>query len=321
MRRFWGLRATAAVTLLAVALQSVALAQPSDFCPLVPQTRRPFKPANDGRYITLTAGVPASIEYRLKHAKPTDIVLVDGPTLSDTRVRDALGTSRAQVVLKTDQTPDRVAQLLSRPVAATEIIAAIPSSGQGVEAMYGLTGEAQARALRHFRENVAKPMIAGIPSVTVASEKPRVGTIASFIERRARTSTPESPLIVIGHNENGMLLLPDGSSLEIAKIQSLGSESNRPVLVLSCETMASVASAGMASTRRFGFDELAAALSTARARVLQRDAPQLGHLIQELNISLNNETGKTQRRVRVAFAVVGGALIIVAIVLAFQDDE
>src|SRR5688572_17915324 len=98
-------RITAAI-LVGLLAQPYALAQSGDFCPIVPQTkaRKLFSPAG-GKFIALTATLPESVQYRLKYASTRDLVLVDAEALKSERARDALQTSRAQVVLKTAEAP------------------------------------------------------------------------------------------------------------------------------------------------------------------------------------------------------------------------
>ena len=313
-----------ALILVATLAGSPLLAQTGSFCPIIPQTKpqRVYTPAGGGRFITLAGAIPDSVQYRLRYATEKDLVLVDAESLKSERARNGLKSSRAQVVLTTDRAPDAVARLLSVRVANAETIAAIPASGLGVESMYGLKGDAQQRALRHFQERVEKPL-AALPNTSVVTERTPTGgaTIADLVQRKARTGSPDKPLVVVGHNENGVLLFPDNSKLEIARIQSLGTSNQRPVLVLSCETMAGVAAPGLATTRRFGFDEIASALSVATKRTAQTPDAQLGTLIQELNVGLNQNSGKSGRFIRIAFAVVGSGLIIVAVLLLLDDDE
>jgi hypothetical protein len=129
--------------------------------------------------------------------------------------------------------------------------------------------------------------------------------------------------VVVGHNESGVLKLPDGTSVAIADLASASTNSGRPVLVLSCDTAAvDVRAAGFVTTRPLYFNEIATALKAALTPQRGAKGTTVGGFVRDINIGLaSSEKDGSRTRIIAAVALIGAGLLAAVVIGELLCDQ
>src|SRR5262249_7642317 len=152
-----------------------------------------------------------------------------------------------------------------------------------------------------------------LPNTLVLASGAKGMTIRERLLNEASAKRSNNLLVVVGHNEEGVLKLPDHSSLELDELSVASDRSGRPLLVLSCETLnTNVVTAGFVTTRALYFDEITSALASVLS--VRKGRQTFGTFVRDVNVAMagSQSTGGS-RRVVLVIAFVGGSLAIAAV--------
>jgi hypothetical protein len=214
--------------------------------------------------------------------------------------------------------PEVAMALLGKQVSDIEIVAAVPNNKAGVAKAYRPQTAEITAVVREY-ESIANQLSA-IPNSSVLTQSSSGGaTIRETLLKRAGANQKKQLLVVVGHNVDGILRFPDGSSLKVADLADTASKSGRPVLVLSCETMyANIATAGFVTARPLHFDEISRALIKLSTAHRLGQINNVREVIQQINFILGAppRASKAEKRTEtlVAVAQIGSALLAATIV-------
>lgn len=205
----------------------------------------------------------SSTEYMLSHASSSDFILFDSATIKKESFVKALQKSKATIIVRTEKGKDAAKKLLGCPIQDLEVLAAIPEDAHGVSLMYQSDTGKISNVVEHYVKIATS--FKKNPATKVLSKSQNSSTISSTLLKGAKSKEQNNKfLIIIGHNEDGILCLPDGSRIKVTELVNASSLSNRPILVLSCETLGSnINHYGFVTTRPLYFPEIVKAINTA----------------------------------------------------------
>jgi hypothetical protein len=307
-------RAIVLTTLLSYSLGGAVPPDQGEYCPIIPQARTAITapvPPTDG-ILDLTGERPkASVQMRVANARPSDLVVIDGATLRDPLSLQSIRTSKAVIMLKTAHPGEEARSLLGRQVSTVAVIAALPKDESGVAGMYRKTTAVPAVVQEYKRTAAA---FEKLPNTRVMSAAIGAVSIRDTVLAEARAKRPNDLLVVVAHNEKGELKFPDRSRVTTEEIASANAQSNRPLLVLSCETLATEpALAAFVTTRALRFDEIQTAVRAGFALFDHGNSSvRMADVVREMNTGLAAE-GK-ERQHKIAIALVATAALATAMV-------
>jgi hypothetical protein len=291
-------------------------AQTGAYCPIVPQTQDSSTTVFGGDDVLDLTGSNSkpSARLRVQNASASTIVFIDGATTHDPAALAALKKSKAQIVLKTNTGPTAARTMLTHRVETVSVLAAIPQDAAGVAATYRPETANHPEVLAEYRSIGQK--LAAVPNTVIVPGARGQETVRQRLLAQASERQPASLLVVIGHNENGVLKLPDRSSLQLDELAEASAKSGRPVLVLSCDTVsANTQAAGFVTTRPLYFEEIAQALNVAFSTKTKDRT--VGQFVRDVNVALATpESNARKTKIIVAVAVVGGTVLALAILNA-----
>ncbi len=293
-----------------------AQAQTGAYCPIVPQTQRPSADVFKGEEVLDMTGSASrrSTRLRVANASASTLVFIDSDVTRDQAALSALRKSKAQIVLKTDAGPSAARALLTHRIGSVSVLATIPQDAAGVAATYRPETVKIPGVLAEYKS--AGQRLSALPNGLVVSSATTKQTIRQRLLAEAGARQTADLLVVVGHNQDGLLKLPDGSSLQLDELARTSEKSGRPVLVLSCETVsADIHAAGFVTTRPLYFDEIGGALNAALLGKANHGT--VGEFVRSMNVALAAE-GSDGRRAKIiaAVAVIGSTVLVMAILNA-----
>ncbi len=261
---------------------------------------------------------------KLREASPTTLIVVDDGILNNKSALDTLKTSPARLVFHSNSGAHRtMPTILEQPILGSpEIIALLPNDANGVQKVFGKINDPAIVNTTLNQMERTKTTLNTLENFQLSIETSRENTsIAKQIELEA-SSKENDMLIIIGHNDNGVLKAPDGSSVNINNVFKLLKESKRPALILSCETInKSLSPDGVMTTRRLKFEEIAAALKMVDVKIGDYVEPKLSDYIVELENGLRSSEVNTGKASKVILSIALGTLVVLVVVLVVDDGD
>ena len=245
---------------------------------------------------------------RVENADPATLVFIDGGTTRDDAALASLRKSKANIVLKTNSGATSAQAALKTPISSSAVVAALPQDAAGVAAMYRPETAKYPAVLAEYQSAIQR--FTKLPNTTILTTRTAGRSIRQQLLAEASAAQKRSLLIVVGHNENGVLKLPDASRVTLDELAQASANSGRPILVLSCDTInTNVATAGFVTTRPLYFDEIATALQ--RVAVSKPNEQSVGDFVRSVNVALASPSGQANKKqILTAVAVVGGSVLV-----------
>jgi hypothetical protein len=149
---------------------------------------------------------------------------------------------------------------------------------------------------------------------------------SNAVDRWIRSTPPKATVVLFGHQEHGMLRLPDGGSIELKELQHRLSEHDRFGLVLACQTASAGAVADVLTVGDLDYADTAHAVRRAlqrmkRARSFARvsakssspgiSGPTRGAFL----LALNEQLGRSGRIQSLRSGIAIGSIVSSAIAL------
>jgi hypothetical protein len=224
-----------------------------------------------------------------------------------------------------------VKEYVSTPIARTEILFIVPTDDDGVKNMFGT-----ANPDFSFHFNTAKAILEPLPNVkfiereihpsSIPSEKQMkdalIDRINQIILSNPLSINGKTLILIVGHNENGELKFPDGSSVAIDHLYSFAD----CLTVISCETIQHLPEnlTGIASVVPLDAVDVAHALVQAELGTYGRKATYLGDYYHMLECGLNGADNARLNHAKIILGLVGTGVtvgVVVPVVFANNDDK
>lgn len=275
-------------------------------------------PSSESSIIDFTVGnLKPSTEYRIAHSTSSDFILIDSASINKESSFRALQRSKATIVLRTEQGRNAANHLLEQEILGVDVLATIPEDAHGVNLMYNSDTGKFPQVVNHYAKVSAD--LKQISGVKVISKRPNSSKINAILLNEAKSKEHKNRMfIIIGHNEEGKLRLPDGSNISVSELVNASSESGRPILILSCETLHSnIYQSGFVTTRALFFDEIVKAMHYATAQSHPKTVAQVIRNINEGFVPAST-SGKNYTITAVTFA--GGSVILATVYANTSPD-
>lgn len=281
-------------------------AGPQEYCPLPQQGqgRNPQRAAQ--RIVDLRRLPPTERLSVLGRLSAGELPLVNEKLLQDATFVRHLRNAKPPFVLRDGKGSLQAQRGLQRPVTGLRIVSGLPLTDAEIRHVYGPNIRINEAARRQMRQ--AKAEIAMLPLIAAS------GTIATTVIAEARRQGASTALVVLAHNDGSTLRFPDGSSVKLATLAETLATSERPMLVVSCDTATGAGFSGIATAKRIDFRAAAQALRSAQGATVH------GDLVRTFASSYRSPESRTQERL-VTVGVSFGTLVVILIVLGALDDD
>jgi hypothetical protein len=171
-----------------------------------------------------------------------------------------------------------------------------------------------ARTLQRIREHLAQ-----LQSARSAREVKveQAGTAQAILDR-IRDAAEGEFIVVVGHNEDGVLKLPSGDSIEVARLSDALSAKGLKGIVLTCESIRCIRESTdneVVTNRKLRFDEMACALAGAlTAFIADATCGCSDNILRELSKELTKCFNATEARFKIMVTAIGTAVVSATIV-------
>jgi hypothetical protein len=179
--------------------------------------------------------------------------------------------------------------------------------------------EADPVAVAKYMSKVRRKLTA-FDSVSYPDEASTESSARDRILKAIAAPTGEDIVVVLCHNKEGIVPLPDGSSVTLEELSA--AVRHRRGIVLTCASVDVSEAQGRAllTTRRLEFDEMAASLVYMKLHGFFESDRTFGDFLTQLNLRLNANRGPTDGAVKIMLAAVGaGTLSLVAVNLSKRE--
>jgi hypothetical protein len=267
----------------------------------------------------LTAGVGIetsplyrTVDLRLMNAKErgvalgkvrkNDLVVASRELLNDPGAIREIKASHAAFCL-VDAPSAQVQGKLHAPVQGVEIYAEVPTNAHEISNVYGPSAAAPAAFLRKMT---------AIRDGFRGKQPPTQGTEAQAVLAAARTHS-KALLVVLAHNDGQRLRFPDGTFATPSDFSDALKTSGRQGVIISCDTIDTLAFPATSTTKRLDFEAAARALNTVV------DPQSYGDFLSGFAKNYRDPRSHTQQ---VLVLTMGGLLVIVIIaILCHEKDD
>lgn len=251
----------------------------------------------------------------LAHRRPLDVFVLPEAALRDRELLRRVATTKATIAVSSGSgSAATVDAALRRPARELRTVVLLPNDAAGAANVFEVPAESAGRIVQQVRAVESSFTNAGNVTQLAAAAPP--SPHAAQIRRIANEAEPGTALLFVGHNVEGILRCPDGSTIPVAEIQTILAARNLAGAVLSCETaVKSTNAAGtVVTTQRLRIDDTARAVAAtvAQLRTLGSRAT-LGDLVASLDAQYQKVN--SDREVRKVWIKATGATFIELVVL------
>jgi hypothetical protein len=270
----------------------------------------------DWRILDLSQKDVSSFQNALAQAGTNDVVLIDTHHLSDRTYRSALESSRPLFTISSQAGSQVLESALQVSAGTPEILAAVPTSSDGVKSVFGVTGPTATETVKYL-EDTSK-LFRLLKNSQVLNRPENGRPIAETVLERARQKT-SSLFILVAHNDREELKFPDGTSTTIRAVYD-ALDKNRPGIVMSCDTVNAkqIPQNALLTNRVLDFKDIARGLKAAERRVETNPKSSVGDFIAPLAFALSGEEAGVHRTVKIVATVIGSLIVIAALGLVLE---
>lgn len=277
------------------------------------------KPAHDRRSVVdLTQTDFQSFTSSTATAKVDDILVIDEKRLVETQFTSALERSAAIFTVATGTGPGPTNSILQSRAGQPEIVVAIPTSAIGVEKVFGVPASVSAATVQYLVDT--SQQFHALKNSHLLNYATNGRPLSEVLVSKAKQNSSD-PLIVVAHNEKGLLKFPDGSSIRVdALYHALG---NRVGIVLSCDTIHSENAPNnvLLTNRELDFRDVVRGLRSAEAGLSANPDLSLGSLLFEFSRSIPENGSSSAQKVKVVALVVGGLIVLALLYYWICEDS
>jgi hypothetical protein len=237
------------------------------------------------------------------------ILVFTATQIQDDRVRTAIRDLPQNLIVRSPNVA-AVPALLTQKAGTPQIIAVVPIDPEPIAAVFGPEHKNRQDTLAYMRKVEAR--FSAIKDAVVISRRNEGSPpIAEQILVAARGPRKDI-FILMAHNEKGSIKFPDDSTLPISEIEKALATAGRPGIILSCNTINASVDGPLAvlTTKSLHFDDIAAAMSTARRKLSCVAGATYADFISALDESLNEAASSSNQRIKMVFASVGGSVLV-----------
>lgn len=274
--------------------------------------------------IDLRGSVNAARMSDLQSAPPGKLVVVDKEALRNPVLVDSLAKSRTHLCFASPREVRVIEALLAAEVKQPKFFVLLPNHPNEIRAVWNLPHEQDVTLIAR-QMSKARPEWEKLVDATILGGQPKkTESISDALRQAIPQRDSDSNLIVIfGHNEDGVIRCPDGSTITVLEIQRLAEKRQSTAIVLSCDTINVVPDGqGILTTKRLQFDETAKVLQIAQARLAGQPGHSMGAFLNEVEGAFGTvATEATRRAIKLSIGVSGTILTVVAVVLSSDDED
>jgi hypothetical protein len=247
------------------------------------------------------------------------VLVLDRPAFDDPGLRGRLSRTRGRLCLKSDGDPN----IFFRKIVHQHdsVIISLPNGRDAVKKYFGLTSDEILEPLLDQMHRVRETMAQGHNAIFFENDMPATSNyreqLLTEVQRRNG-----GVLVFIGHNENGDLKFPDGSSISITELSNRADQCHVTPIILSCQTIDGFNSGdtGIISTKSVQFEELADAMISANRAMVENGCMYLGDYLYFYNDAISRST-KANGRIQAVIQFVGKAIVVLFMNLFFDDAK
>ena len=254
-----------------------------------------------------------------------DIAVLPNRLLAAPQVRSALWDSNARLILNDYGNVEAVRGFLTHHLGGVKVIAVLPTSDDGIKNVFGDLGQGVAPTARYLRrvQEVARPL--GADATVLDDSQPGDPKMSERLMSLIEKAKPDEFIGLVAHSHDGIIPLPDGSSLKVEDVQAALAGHQARGGVFTCNSIVAVPQGNVAvlTTKRLHFDEVMQVLVDFEAKDFYKKRTKgcvdVGTFVAALNNRLNEPRGP-EKRVKVAMAGVGGSLIMFLLVQLTRSE-
>jgi hypothetical protein len=252
----------------------------------------------------------------------SSVVVLRDDVFRDASMLELLRQSNATFALRSrGGASEDAAAYLARRIEGIDIEVALPQTLTGVSTVFGVRPDAGQVTLDYVQR--VRQQFRTIANVRVLPESGTPTTNADAIRQKLGTASARL-LLVVAHNERGTLKFADGSTLSVVDLHAVAARSQRPVLVLSCDTIAAGAvvrsDTAAVTLRSLDFLAIANAVKAAQDRAAAGEAT-VAEILAGMDGLGKESADSSGRTARILAIIVAGGLVAIAGSLAFWACE
>ncbi len=275
------------------------------------------EPHETQRVVDLTSADFVVFSSAASRARVEDVLVINERSLADAQFTSALSSSPALFSVAATAGTGNTSSILQSRAGHPEIIVAIPTNAMGVEQVFGVPQSDSAPTVKYLGET--SEHFRALKNSHLLNYSLDGRSLAENLISRAKRDTSD-PLLVVAHNERGILKLPDGSSIRVdALYQALG---KRVGVVLSCDTIHAEQPPTnvLLTNRELDFRDVAIGLASAEHLLSTNPALSLGGLLLAFSKGISAGGSSLAKTVKVVAMIVGG-LIVVALLYYWVCED
>ena len=253
-------------------------------------------------------------EEKLKNTYYNDLLVIKNEDLNIKSNLKILKQSEATFCFKGDV--NGLEEVLDKEVTKIEFIPILPSNQIEIKNVFGEIYTQDETLVRSIitQMKMTEAKYDKLHNVSKLFDANVKNTHANILLKKISSSTQKNLIVIIGHNEDGLLKLTDNSSVKISEIINISNKNKSPVLILSCETIsyeaANATSNSVLTTKKLEYTEIADALIYLDKEVQIGGEPlKFIKIINTVEIGLNSIKSQKDLKQKVAIASTAGAVI------------
>jgi hypothetical protein len=274
----------------------------------------------------------------IRTAGSRKLLILNENLLSDKSAKDALKNSKAHVIMKNAGDIPRLEQVLKTNVDAIRVVAVLPTTPEGVKAVFNPRGESQlvmegdlpsvVSYMKKVKNIIGERVEIFNESRTPADHDP-LNTIsgngsgmANAFMSYIKTHKIRETMCILCHNDAGSkrIFFPDGTSVKVEDVQN--ALQGGMGILLTCSTVNAKSPAGelAITTRDLEFDEIAKSIAIINRPGYFEAGNTFGQLLVSVNKELNAVRGPANGVVKlVVVGVVGDLITLMIVNLSHQE--
>lgn len=263
--------------------------------------------ADTRRIVDLTRAGLTDFKAATAKANVDDVLVMNERRLSDQDFVSALGNSPALFSVAATSDARAVGAILGVKAGQPEIVVAIPTNSVGVQNVFGVPATISAPTVEYLAATSRQFLV--LRNSRLLNHSLNGRSLAEQLLSRARRHTSDT-LVVVAHNERGLLKLPDGSSVRVDVLyKALGS---RVGLILSCDTIHAeeVPKNALLTNRELDFKDVAAGLASAEHLLSTNPNASLGSMLFAFSSGIPVGDSSSKEKVMMIAMVVGGLIVV-----------
>jgi len=244
---------------------------------------------------------------------------IDLKILANDEMREALANIPATLLIASSGQQRAANEYLRSCFTQSRIVLALPPDSASAGRMFGcVTNDSRLQSAIVEQFARVKTVLSGFTNITCLERpKPTHSVAASLL---TIMQGPGQLFVVIAHNENGMLRLPDGSELSIEVLTEHAKQHRKMLIIISCDTAFCLPRdfTGVASIGSLDPEAAAQGIMKAEHLAASQSYTYLGEYLKAV------ETGMRQAspsRVKLILVASGSTVAMIAIPVIIQQLE